>query len=263
MTEKTKTIAIVMPCSDKITLTDGSVKANTGVWFEEAFLALVEAITQGFDVHLLAARDGKAYCDVDSMLDAQMLALLEVEPYRSVFAKYVHKADDDRSYFLVDTVLDSKVNPEAYAALWICGGHGVYGAGDYRSSLPLKNLIRRVFLNERPVVAVCHGPIALVNVVLPKNVPLLKDRVVTGFSDVEEEAVGLSGKVASLEQAMVAKGAIYSSGMSSEGKSPFDAHIEEDMHGFEDRASILLTGQNPASSKPLVARLFELLGKVI
>ena len=57
-------------------------------------------------------------------------------------------------------------------------------------------LIKEFYESGKIVGAVCHGPAAFVNVELSNGEHLLKDQPVTGFSNEEEDAVGLSQSVA-------------------------------------------------------------------
>ena len=73
---------------------------------------------------------------------------------------------------------------------------------------------------------------------------LVKGKKVTGFTNEEEEAVGLTKVVPFLlEDALKANGAEYSKG---ENWAPY---------AVED--GLLITGQNPASSKLVAQKLFE------
>jgi putative intracellular protease/amidase len=86
--------------------------------------------------------------------------------------------------------------------------------------------------------AVCHGPSAFVTVKDPATQEfLIAGQRVTGFSDSEEEAVGLTAAVPfSLEQALKKAGAVY------EKESDWKEKVVVAMDGR------LVTGQNPASA---------------
>jgi putative intracellular protease/amidase len=76
--------------------------------------------------------------------------------------------------------------------------------------------------------------------------PLVNGKAVTGFSNSEEEAVGLTNVVPFLVEDMLkASGGHYSKG------PDWQSHIQRD--------GLLVTGQNPASSNAAAHALLELL----
>lgn len=93
--------------------------------------------------------------------------------------------------------------------------------------------------------AVCHGPCGLVAVHdIATGKPLVADKRVTGFSDEEEKAVGMYGKVPfSLEKSLRDLGGKY------ESTEPWGCHVCND-----DR---VVTGQNPASSKDVAKAVVD------
>ena len=96
-------------------------------------------------------------------------------------------------------------------------------------------LIEDFWASNKPVSAVCHAPIALVNAKDENGEFIVKGREVTGFTNAEEEAVGLTRIVPLLvEDTMVARGGKYSKA------DDWQPHTRQDGN--------LITGQNPASS---------------
>jgi putative intracellular protease/amidase len=80
----------------------------------------------------------------------------------------------------------------------------------------------------------------------PSGESVIKGKRVTGFSNSEEAAVGLTSVVPFLiEDAFVALGAIYCRG------ADWQPHAEVD--------GLIVTGQNPASAEPAVRALLALL----
>jgi putative intracellular protease/amidase len=99
----------------------------------------------------------------------------------------------------------------------------------------LHALLGRTFDEGKVVAAVCHGPAALVGVKLSSGQPLVAGRRVAGFSDEEEQAVGLAAVVPFLlESKLKELGGRYERGPTW---APFAV-----------RDGKLVTGQNPASS---------------
>ena len=92
----------------------------------------------------------------------------------------------------------------------------------------------------------CHAPIVLVNAKDENGNPIIKDREVTGFSNDEETAVGLTDIVPiRVENQLIEKGGKYSKA------DNFISHMRVDGN--------LITGQNPASSEPVALAVLELL----
>ncbi|PLR30842.1 type 1 glutamine amidotransferase domain-containing protein, partial [Chimaeribacter californicus] len=97
---------------------------------------------------------------------------------------------------------------------------------------------------NKPVAFVCHAPGVLRHVKSPDGKPLVEGKNVTGFTNTEEEAVGLTNVVPFLvEDELIAKGGIYSKG--------------EDWGSYVVMDGLLITGQNPTSSAATAARLIE------
>lgn len=72
-----------------------------------------------------------------------------------------------------------------------------------------QQLIVEFYNAGKTVAAVCHGPIVLVNVKVDAK-PLLQDRQVTGFSNEEEDIIGLTSAMPQLlEDEVKKRGGIY------------------------------------------------------
>ncbi len=106
---------------------------------------------------------------------------------------------------------------------------------DFPAHPELKQLLESAWYQEKVIAAVCHGPAGLLSLTTADGHMLLEGKQVTGFSNEEEEAVGLSQVVPFLlEDALKQKGAQYSRA------SAWQAHMIMD--------GSLITGQNPASA---------------
>jgi putative intracellular protease/amidase len=102
-------------------------------------------------------------------------------------------------------------------------------------------LINEFYSNDKVIAAVCHGPAALAHVKIPGGGFLLDGQPVTGFSNSEEEAVGLASAVPfKLEDKLnEATGGKYE-------KAP-----DWGVKVVVARDGKLITGQNPASAGPV------------
>jgi putative intracellular protease/amidase len=103
-----------------------------------------------------------------------------------------------------------------------------------------------MFRAGKPVALVCHAPGTLRHVKTPDGKPLVQGKKVTGFTNTEEEAVGLTKVVPFLvEDELKAKGGIFSKA------GDWQPYVLTD--------GLLITGQNPASSGPAAKVLVEML----
>ena len=110
-------------------------------------------------------------------------------------------------------------------------------------------LIEAFVKADKPVGAVCHAPSALINVRGKDGEYLMKSRRVTGFSDAEEDAVGLTAVVPFLlEDRLKERGGLYSKGAN------WAPYVQVD--------GKLVTGQNPASSGPAAEEFLKLIRSV-
>ena len=110
-------------------------------------------------------------------------------------------------------------------------------------------LIEAFVKADKPVGAVCHAPAAFVNVRGKDGKNLVKGKRVTGFTNAEEKAVGLTEVVPFLlEDRLKERGALYSKGAN------WAPYVQVD--------GKLVTGQNPASSGPAAKELLTLLRSV-
>jgi putative intracellular protease/amidase len=131
-----------------------------------------------------------------------------------------------------------------FDAVFYPGGHGPLW--DLAGNVDSQHLIERLYAAGKPVGAVCHGVAALREARGPFGLPLVRGKHVTGFSDAEEAAVGLTDEVPfSVEQMVKDHGGIYAS------KPDFKPHVVTD--------GLLVTGQNPASSADAAKALLALL----
>lgn len=144
---------------------------------------------------------------------------------------------------LATTVKLEDLQPDNFDALFYPGGHGpLWDLAENGESIAL---IEAFFSSGRPVGAVCHGP-AVLRHAFSAGEPLVRGRNVTGFSNSEEEAIGLTSVVPFLVENMLRNnGARYSCAEN------WQAHVVCDGH--------LVTGQNPASSEETARALLRLL----
>jgi len=124
---------------------------------------------------------------------------------------------------------------DEFDAVFVPGGHGpMY---DLAVDPTSQKLIAEFASKGKVVSALCHGPAAFVNVRLPDGKHLLEGKTVTGFTNVEEEQVGLTKVVPFLLEDEMRK----TSKAFETAAEPWGEKVVVD--------GKLITGQNPASAK--------------
>jgi putative intracellular protease/amidase len=148
---------------------------------------------------------------------------------------------------LANTKKLADVSANDFDAVFYPGGHGpMWDMPDNATSIAL---IEAFVKADKPVGAVCHAPVALINVRGKDGEYLIKGKRVTGFTNAEEEAVGLTAVVPFLlEDRLKERGGIYSK------TANWVPYVQVDGR--------LVTGQNPASSEPAAEELLKLLRSV-
>jgi putative intracellular protease/amidase len=160
--------------------------------------------------------------------------------------------DESSKRFLADPAMQARlgetraladVDPAAYAAIFFAGGHGTMW--DFPKDAAIGRVAGAIFEAGGVVAAVCHGPAALL-AIQTGGAPLVRGKKVAAFTNAEEEAVGLTKVVPFLlADALTAQGAQH------EGAPNFEAKVVSDGR--------LVTGQNPASAKPVAEAVVGIL----
>ncbi|MAC38666.1 MAG: glutamine amidotransferase [Oceanicaulis sp.] len=159
----------------------------------------------------------------------------------------VQRFMDDESAMraLTHSLPVSELKPRSYDAVYLPGGHGTMW--DLPDSKAVAGLIGKAWEAGAIIAAVCHGPAGLVGATLADGTPLVKGRRVNSFTDAEERKAGLDEVVPFLLESRLRElGAVF------EGNDEaFGPHVARDGR--------LITGQNPASSKPLADQVLAAL----
>ncbi|CAJ0557552.1 unnamed protein product, partial [Mesorhabditis spiculigera] len=148
---------------------------------------------------------------------------------------------------LANTVRLDSVSQDDFDAVFYPGGHGpLWDLAEDPKSI---HLIEAFLAAGKPAALVCHAPGVLRHVKKPDGTPLVAGKKVAGFTNSEEEAVGLTNVVPFLvEDMLIANGGLYSKG------ADWSSYVVSD--------GLLITGQNPGSSteaaQVLIAQLNSL-----
>lgn len=220
-----KRILVVLTSHDQL----GDTGEKTGFWLEEFAAPYYVFKDAGAVVTLASPKGGQPPLDPKS--DAEDSQTDETRRF---------KQDEAAQAELANTHLLSEIKADDYDAVFYPGGHGpLWDLVDDKDSI---KLIETFIAQGKPVASVCHAPIVLVNAKDSNGEPLVKGRQVTGFTNGEEDAVGLTNVVPHLvEDALQKCGGIYSKA------DIFTPYVREDGQ--------LITGQNPPSSAPTAEAL--------
>ena len=211
----------------------GETKEKTGFWIEEFASPYYVLVDAGATITIASPAGGQPPVDPKSeAADAQ-------SPATERFFK-----DYEAIEKVANSLKISDINPEDYDAVFYPGGHGpLWDLATDKTSI---KLIEDFYNTQKPISFVCHAPAALLNVKAENGDPLVKGKKVTGFSDTEEEAVGLTTVVPFLlEDELKKLGAIYSKG--------------SDWASFTQKDGLPITGQNPGSSEEVAKLLLKTL----
>ncbi|MFI7609433.1 type 1 glutamine amidotransferase domain-containing protein [Micromonospora sp. NPDC049366] len=210
----------------------GDTGRKTGFWLEEFAAPYYRFRDAGWDVTLASPKGGRPPLDPKSN-----------EPDFQTDQTRRFEADADAKAQLGETLRLDSVSVDDFDTVFYPGGHGpVWDLAEDENSI---KLIERTVAAGKPIALVCHAPGALRHVVTSDGKPLVAGRQVTGFTNGEEEFMGLTKVVPFLvEDELLAKGAQF------DKVGNFEPFVVTDGQ--------LVTGQNPASSGPAAVRLISL-----
>ncbi len=222
-------ILMVLTSHDKLVDTGN----KTGFWLEEFAAPYYVFKDAGAEITLASPKGGQPPLDPSSDADdAQTEATKRF------------KSDDAAQKELANTEVLSSVSADGFDAIFYPGGHGpLWDLAEDKASI---NLIESFAASDRPVGAVCHAPAVFKHTKGTDDKPLVSGKTVTGFTNTEEEAVGLTDVVPFLVEDMLkTNGGTYKKG--------------DDWASFVVTDGKLVTGQNPASSEEAAHKLLSLL----
>lgn len=224
-------ILIVLTSHDRL----GETGKKTGFWLEELAAPYYAFKDAGAEIVLASPKGGQPPLDPKSD-----------EPDFQTDDTRRFSADEEARAALAATAPLGSVSAEGFDAVFYPGGHGpLWDLAEDRDSIAL---IEASLAAGKPVALVCHAPGVLRHVKDAEGKPLVAGKSVTGFTNSEEEAVGLTEVVPFLvEDELKRLGGRYAKG--------------GDWQPFVLTDGLLLTGQNPASSSPVAKALLEKLGQ--
>lgn len=222
-------ILMVLTSHDQL----GNTGKKTGFWLEEFATPYYTLKQAGAQLTLVSPLGGQPPLDPKSD-----------EPDSQTDATRRFKADPEAQAALSNTGKLADALATDFDAVFYPGGHGpLWDLAEDRASIAL---IENMIAAGKPVATVCHAPGVLRHVKGTDGKPLVNGKKVTGFTNTEEEAVGLTKIVPFLvEDELKKNGGIYSK--------------LGDWLPYAITDGLLITGQNPASSEAAAKALLKLL----
>jgi putative intracellular protease/amidase len=222
-------ILMVLTSHDQL----GNTGEKTGFWLEEFAAPYYVFKDAGVTLTLASPKGGQPPLDPKS--DA---------PDFQTDATRRFQEDKGALNALATTLKLARVKAADYDAVFYPGGHGpMWDLAEDRDSVAL---IETLYAAGKPVAAVCHAP-AVFRHTQVQGQPLIKGKKVTGFTNSEEAAVGLTDVVPFLlEDMLKQKGGQYSKA--------------DDWQPYVVIDGNLITGQNPASSQATAKATLKHLG---
>lgn len=201
----------------------GDTGQKTGFWLEEFTAPYYVFLDAGADITIASPKGGQPPVDPNSEASEAL-----TETTRRF------EADAHAREALASTKKLADVDMNEFDAVFYPGGHGPLW--DLVNNDTSMALIKVAYEQDKVIGAVCHAPAVFKNIEIKPGQNLVGGREVTGFSNSEEEAAGLTQVVPFLLEDMLKDNtATYTKG------DDWAPHIVVD--------SKLITGQNPASSE--------------
>jgi putative intracellular protease/amidase len=213
----------------------GDTGRKTGFWLEELAAPYYVFKDAGAEITLASPKGGRPPLDPKSS-----------EPGFQTDVTRRFEKDAEANAKLAATARLESVRQEDYDTVFYPGGHGpMWDLAEDENSIKLLES----FLDAgKTFVLVCHASGALRHVKAPGGKAFVAGKTVTGFTNGEEEEVGLTKVVPFLvEDELMCLGAVFSKVRN------WGVHTVVDGQ--------LITGQNPASSGPAARLLIETLNK--
>ena len=210
----------------------GDTGKKTGFWLEEFAAPYYVLLDAGAEVTLASPAGGQPPLDPKSDVpDAQTDATKRF------------KKDDAAQSALAHTTKLAEIDADGFDAIFYPGGHGPLW--DLAENADSQRMIETFMAEDRPLAAVCHAPAIFKHTKGADGMSVVSGRRVTGFTNTEEDAVGLTKMGPFLVEDMLkANGGLYESG------PDWGSYVVVD--------GKLVTGQNPASSEAAARELLKL-----
>ena len=217
---------ILIPVTNHATL--GETDQANGTYAPELTHALKEILAAGFEYDIASINGGKAQLyGTDIEGDTDNTEIL---------------ANDDFQNRINNTIPVSQINADSYDAIFYPGGFGLLS--DLASNEQFASIAAKHYEDGGVVAAVCHGPAALLPIVLSNGETLLSSKSVTGFTREEEIDFGTINDIPFLLEESLARGAARFNKV-----QPWQELVIVDER--------VITGQNPTSAHAVGVAIVE------
>lgn len=217
---------ILIPVTNHATL--GETDQANGTYAPELTHALKVILAAGFEYDIASINGGKAPLygtDIEGdTVNAEILA------------------NDEFQNRINNTIPVSQINADSYDAIFYPGGFGLLS--DLASNEQLASIAAKHYEDGGVVAAVCHGPAALLPIVLSNGKTLLSTKSVTGFTREEEIDFGTINDIPFLLEESLARGAARFNKV-----QPWQELVIVDER--------VITGQNPTSAHAVGVAIVE------
>jgi putative intracellular protease/amidase len=207
----------------------GNTGRSTGFYLSEVTHPYEVFSKAGYTVDFMSPQGGDPPMDGVDKADEKSKELLHNAEFRAALA--ASKTPD-------------QIRVEDYVAVFFAGGHGTMW--DLPDNTDIQKITAEMYEQGGAVAAVCHGPVALVNVQLSDGSYLVDGQPMAAFTNEEEEAAGLTDVMPFLLETKLRQRG---------------AKIEK-AENFKKKVVVgdrLITGQNPASAAGVAEELVKLL----
>jgi putative intracellular protease/amidase len=224
----TKHILMVLTSHDEL----GNSGEKTGFWVEEFAAPYYAFIDAGYKVTLASPLGGQPPIDPKSELD----------DFKTPSTNRFDNDQETKAVLAATTKLAS-ISQDDFDGVFYPGGHGPLW--DLATDTTSISLIESFLANKKPVAAVCHASAVFLDVKDSEGNYVVAGKAMSGFTNGEEDAVGLTSIVPFLiEDEMIKRGADYQKG--------------QDWLPFAVKDGLLISGQNPASSELVAQKMIAL-----
>ncbi|MGV2872043.1 type 1 glutamine amidotransferase domain-containing protein [Colwellia sp. E150_009] len=211
----------------------GNTGEKTGFWIEEFASPYYTFKKAGVEITLASPLGGQPPIDPKSELD----------DFQTPATKKYY-VDSKTQNAVANTCVLAELKADDFDAVFYPGGHGPLW--DLTNNTDSIQLIEHFLATNKPIAAVCHATAAFLNVKNSAGEYAIKGKVITGFTNSEEAAVELTNVVPFLlEDELIKRGGDYQK--------------VEDWHAFAVQDSLIISGQNPASSTLVAEKLLSYL----
>lgn len=220
-------ILMVLTSHDQL----GNTGKKTGCWLEEFAAPYYTFKDAGATITLASPRGGQP--PIDPKSDTPDAQTKDTQRF---------KVDSAAQTALAHTLKLSEVAAGDFDAVFYPGGHGpLWDLAEDAASIAL---IEATLAAGKPVALVCHAPGVLRHVKAANGDLVVRGKNVTGFTNSEEQAAGLTEIVPFLVEDM-----LKNNGGNYAKVADWQPYVLKD--------GLLITGQNPASSEPAAKELLE------